>query len=110
MGRRTRRTIYDNDGTTVTETVGASDGATVFKSGEGTHFDVSDVLDTFAGYLLPRFKIEKQSGSGKCMICGKDTAYPVRKVCVDCMDKYSDDLYQQSKEASSNGNTGFELR
>lgn len=103
MARDRRRIIYDQDGTIVTETPSASVNAPVQKSrsnNTNVEIPVLDAIDTLAAYLLPRFKVEKSADNpGTCYICGKNTAYQMRHLCVDCMDRVSDDLYQKTRAA-----------
>lgn len=110
------RTLYDNDGTVVIDTTGISDEVSVEQSvGDNsaahTTYTVNDALDTLASYLLPRFPIDKsREESGVCKVCGKQTSFPIRKMCVECMEKYSQKLYENAKTAVSEGNSDFDLR
>lgn len=103
MARDRRRIVYDQDGTVITETPSVSENVSVQKvrrNSTNVEIPVLDAIDTLAAYLLPRFKVEKSPDNpGTCYICGKSTAYQIRHICVDCMDRVSDDLYQKTKAA-----------
>lgn len=118
MVRRKDRTIYDKDCTTVfasevdqtTELDVAKQKATDDESSFPSEIQTLDVLDAMVSYVPPRFSLLKQGeGAGQCVLCGKQTTYYKRKICLDCMEKYGEDLYDKAKEAIENGKTVIEL-
>lgn len=70
---------------------------------------VEDVLDSFAGYLPNRLGSLVIPGDGECMICGAHTISPMRKVCVDCMVKYGEKLYNKAKHMLEVGEVSFKF-
>lgn len=116
-----KRKIYDEDNveievTPASEQLAVSEEAEVFKTSSKTNkkknatISVGDVFDAFASYINPKFSvIEANTGSGKCVICGKDTAYSIRKICVDCMETYSEQIYEKAKDAIANGEVEIKL-
>lgn len=111
---RKKRTIYDNDGTVVEQTIGIGEEVSVFKktteldsvdSIYGKEFDTSDILDSFIGYMNPRIdisSIEDDGEGSKCLICGTATNKNIRKICFECMKKYSNQLYPKMKNSIRN--------
>lgn len=101
MARERRRTIYSQDATVITEGASAIDEVAVKRNEQSTHeISVEDAIDTMAAYLLPKFKVEKDPNNpGTCVFCGKETAYQMRHLCVDCMGSVSNDLYRRIKSA-----------
>lgn len=118
MVRRKNRTIYDNDGTTIiegeveqtTELQATKQKAMNDESNFPSEIQTLDVLDAMVSYVPPRFSLLKQGeGAGQCVLCGKQTTYYKRKICLDCMEKYGEDLYDKAKEAIENGKAVIEL-
>lgn len=117
MARRKDRVLYENDATKVfegvpepTDTIAAmrAEGAAV--SDIPTEIATADIFDTMVAYMPPNYNLLKSSeGAGTCLICGKQTAYYKRKICVDCMDKHATTLYSKTKEAIESGKTVIEL-
>lgn len=117
MARDRRRIIYDNDATVITESIGNEENNSTTDSLhrsakrsafiENVTMSVSDVVDTFASYAsVPRWFIDyKAEKLGECNICHRDTAYRFRRICVDCMDKYGDTIFDLARNASDNGET-----
>lgn len=72
--------------------------------------DVSDVLDTFAGYMVQKVGMnDPENGSGECVLCGASTQYKLRKVCVPCLEKHRIELWQEAKTAIENGDRTFTI-
>lgn len=68
--------------------------------------EVVDVLDTIAGYIMPTFyMVQDSEKQGECLLCGKQTAYKMRKLCVDCMKKHAREYYEKARAAIENGET-----
>lgn len=111
MARDRRRTVYSQDATVITEGANAVDEISVERNTLTTReISVNDAIDTMAAYLLPKFKVEKDSGNpGTCVFCGKETAYQMRHLCVDCMGNVSNDLYRKIKSAIAAGETEIKL-
>lgn len=102
MARDRRRVRYDQDATVITESTGMADDISVQKENGniGARMPVLDAIDTLAAYLLPRFDIKKDpSITGTCVMCGNDTAYVIRHLCVDCMERIGNDFYLKTKAA-----------
>lgn len=108
---RDRRVRYNQDATVITEGTNAADEISVERSAPATReISVNDAIDTMAAYLLPKFKVEKDSSNpGTCLFCGKETAYQMRHLCVDCMGSVSNDLYRRIKSAIVAGETEIKL-
>lgn len=67
---------------------------------------VVDVLDAIAGFVMPTFDmIRDTDGNGECVLCGKQTAYKMRKLCVDCMHQHGREFYEKARTAIKNGET-----
>lgn len=111
MARDRRRTVYSQDATVITEGANAVDEVSVKRNAPTTRkISVEDAIDTMAAYLLPKFKVEKDSSNpGTCVFCGKETAYQMRHLCVDCMGSVSNDLYRRIKSAIAAGETEINL-
>lgn len=112
MPRRKENIIYDDNATMVirqeTEAVPMQDEMTVIKQTANVPMPdkiaVTDILDTMTGFVIPRFNLVKDSdGSGECLVCGKRTAYKMRKLCVDCMEKHGKVFYEKARNAIENG-------
>lgn len=116
MSRR-NRVLYENDATKVFEGVPEPvDTIAVMRAKGTTISDIpteiatADIFDTMVAYMPPSYNLLKSSeGTGTCLICGKQTAYYKRKICVDCMDKHATTLYSKTKEAVVSGKTVIEL-
>lgn len=103
-----RRKIFDNDGMTVEETVSVQKKNPKLKvnieetNGENDKaakvIKVSDVIDTFAGYLPPQASFMNKE-EGECIICGTKTASSMRKLCFNCLRTHGENLYRQAKRA-----------
>lgn len=108
---RDRRIRYSQDATVITEGANVADEAFVESSAPATReISVEDAIDTMAAYLLPKFKVDKGSSNpGTCVFCGKETAYQMRHLCVDCMGSASNDLYRRIKSAITAGETEINL-
>lgn len=108
---RDRRVRYNQDATVITEGTNAVDEISVERSAPATReISVNDAIDTMAAYLLPKFKVDKDaSNPGTCVFCGKETAYQMRHLCVDCMGNVSNDLYRRIKSAIAAGETEINL-
>lgn len=111
---RNRRIIYDNDATLVEETVTPKEEFSVKRNAKNSpiinkEIQVMDVLDSFAGYLVPRLEIESEEEPGTCSICGGLTSKKLRKICFNCMQKYKDELYSGFKNAINQKEDSFRL-
>lgn len=112
---RNRRIIYNDDATLVEESITPKEE--VFstkvnsypKSEGGKELKVHDVVDSFAGYLIPRLEIQSPNEQEPCVICGGDTSKGIRKICFNCMLKYKNELYNGLKHAIENRKETFEL-
>lgn len=96
--RNRGRVIYDNDATVVTEGTAVADDVSIVKRSEvrGAERVISarDALDTLAGYIAQNFPMDRPMNErGMCVLCGKETAYPMRKLCVECMSRNSKNIY-----------------
>lgn len=116
MARRNReKVLYNNDGTVLIQS-DSDTSTTLIKTPNkapaklpGT-VKVVDILDALAGWSIPQFNLLKSSsGKGECVICGKQTAYKNRTLCIECMENYAEDLYAKAKEAVENGETTVNL-
>lgn len=112
-----KKTIYDNGGITVEQTL-TDDEIIVSKPknsirsfNETRYINVLDAIDTFAGYMNNRFSLNYSDGSsGECVICGKSTMYPRRKICTDCFDKYgAENILRKVKTAVENMEASFTI-
>lgn len=70
---------------------------------------VTDVLDTFAGYLPSQAAFTEGTNKGECVLCGKETTNELRKVCFDCLKTHSMELHHEAVDAMLNGKTEFEM-
>lgn len=76
---------------------------------------VTDVLDTFAGYLpsqaafTERTNRTEGTNRGECVLCGKETTNELRKVCFDCLKTHSMELHHEAVDTMLNGKTEFEM-
>lgn len=113
--RRTRPTeIYNNDATVITATPAEEKPAPAVQRrsvGNSVDLNVTDVIDTIASYVSkPKwFERELADRPGQCLICKKATMCKIRKICADCMNKYSGDIYDLASEAVENGQTSITL-
>lgn len=121
MARDRRRAVrpqtetYNNDGIVITKTPAEETPAPTEipiqrrNHGNSVDFDVTDVIDTLASFNTGWFEKEKAEKPGECYICHKQTPYRFRKVCADCMKKYSGEIYDLASEAVENGQTSITL-
>lgn len=70
---------------------------------------VTDVLDTFAGYLPSQAAFTEGTNKGECVLCGKETTNELRKVCFDCLKTHAMELHHEAVSAMENGKTEFEI-
>lgn len=107
--------VFDDDGVVVEQTF-TDDSVDVFEEKENTPFDVEnvdvsvyDVIDTFAGYMIPKFGVNKsEDGAGVCIFCNGKTQYAKRKICVSCLEKYGvTNILDKVQEAAAYGRTYF---
>lgn len=116
MAVKRNKKIYD-DGSVMVEQTYTDDSATVVSKkmrsapvGETKMINVTDVFDTYAGYIPQRFGMnDGAEDSGECIICGAKTQYPLRKICVPCLEKYGREIFKKCKESIENGESYFEL-
>lgn len=66
---------------------------------------VVDVLDAIAGFIMPTIDMIRDDSPGECILCGKQTAYKMRKLCVDCMKQHGREFYEKARTAIENGET-----
>lgn len=112
MARRNKENIIFNDDATLIIQQ-EPDNATLSEPGQARKerinnksIEVLDVLDTIAGYIMPTFYMVPDSEEpGECLLCGKRTAYKMRKLCVDCMKEHSREYYEKARAAIENGET-----
>lgn len=114
MARNKKETIYDEDGTLVEVTDGSTSKPPVgpvvppnIPEFHGKTYQVSDIIDTLAGYMSPSFGFLKGDSKGVCVVCGSETAFQIRKLCGSCMNNYIQQLYEETKEAV--GSQTFEI-
>lgn len=114
--RRTRSTeIYNNDATVITATPAEETSAPVVQrrsiAASSIEIPLGDVIDTLASYVSkPKwFERELADRPGTCLICRKATMCKIRKICADCMNKYSGEIYDLAIEAVENGQTSITL-
>lgn len=69
---------------------------------------VSDVLDTFAGYLPGKANFMTME-KGTCMICGSKTMSSMRKICMECLTKNGKKIYESAKHAADIGDVSFKV-
>lgn len=110
--RRTRKVIFENDASVITESHGIVDDMTDVRAiqtndiGVGANITVqlSDLFDALISYTSQRwFQNQKNAGTGTCCICGKETRESIRKICGDCMDRYQDVIYNNVQESFNDG-------
>lgn len=112
---RNRRIIYNDDATIVEESITPKEEVSFVRESsyprtESTkQLKVHDVVDSFAGYLVPRLEISSSDEKSPCVICGGETSKGIRKICFDCMLKYRSELYNGLKQAIEDGKETFEL-
>lgn len=116
MATKRNRKLYDNDGVVVEQTYPTDDVEVVSKKmrsapmSETKTINVADVLDTYAGYIPQRFGMNYGAeDSGECIICNAKTQYPLRKICVPCLEKYGREIFEKCKESIDIGESYFEL-
>lgn len=116
MATKRNRKIYD-DGAVMVEQTYADDSATVVSKkmrsapvSENKTINVTDVFETYAGYIPQRFGMnDGAEDNGECIICGAKTQYPLRKICVPCLEKYGKEIFEKCKESIESGESYFEL-
>lgn len=116
MATKRNKKIFDDGAILVEQTYPTDDVEVVSKKtrsapmSETKTINVVDVLDTYAGYIPQRFGMnDGAEDSGECIICGAKTQYPLRKVCVPCLEKYGRDVYEKCKGSIESGESYFEL-
>lgn len=80
---------------------------------KSVNISVSDVVDMLAGYQIaiqPVVKTSPENNTGKCMICGKGTNAPERKICWECHKVHMKNIYQQCVQTMKDGKTQFEYK
>lgn len=110
-----RKKIFD-DGATVVEEVITNkkkkfdmDDTPVKIRNTGTKtIQVTDVLDTFAGYLPTKANFMPKDG-GECLICGKETSSSMRKICFDCLQRNGEELYNKAQKSIEIGDKEFQI-
>lgn len=112
MARDRRRVRYDEDAAMVTESMSVSDDISVEKhSGEGVTVLAADVLETYASYFAPpEFKpdvVKNNNDSGICVMCGNSTAFASRKICLECIKKYRNIMFDGAQQAITDKNSEF---
>lgn len=114
--RRTRPTeIYNNDATVITATPAEETPEPVVQrrsvAASSIEIPLVAVIDTLASYVSkPKwFERELADRPGQCLICKKATMCKIRKICADCMNKYSGEIYDLASEAVENGQTSITL-
>lgn len=106
MARDRRRIIYENDGTKIEEIPSSQEVRTetvapISVSERIVDVDASKVFEAFASYTP--FNIGKDELNGECCICGTETQFISRKICVNCMKKYGEQIYDKAIVASDRG-------
>lgn len=107
--RNKENVIFDDDATVIIqrdEMPTHTERKMIQKQAEKFNEPISvvDVLDTIAGYVMPSFYMVPDSEeSGQCLLCGKRTAYKMRKLCVDCMKEHSREYYEKARAAIQAG-------
>lgn len=116
MATKRNKKIFDDGAIIVEQTYPNDDVEVVSKkmrssTMNGTKtINVADVLDTYAGYIPQRFGMnDGAEDSGECIICGSKTQYPLRRICVPCLEKYGRDILKKCKESIESGESYFEL-
>lgn len=110
---RRGRIVYNNDATVIEETpnVEVKQRPDVVAPRRATarnvEIHIEDVVDALASYTP--FNVEKGSGDGKCLICNTKTQYPIRKICVNCMKRFSDQIHQNAVDAVERGDMSITL-
>lgn len=98
--------VYEDDFTSVIKTDTGSAPTPIEPTFEPKTMTVSDMLDTLAGYVIPTINMGSGTNErGECMLCGKQTAYNNRKLCVNCMQAHGREYYNKAKKAIENGET-----
>lgn len=113
MAKRNRDTlngnqeiVYEDDYTSVIKTDTPSMPTPVEPTFEPKAITVGDMLDTLAGYVIPTINLSTGTNEkGECMLCGRETAYSNRKLCIHCMQTYGREYYNKAKQAIENGET-----
>lgn len=105
MARDRRRIVYNDDATLITEDNTSKHDEESFDRvyTKNVELGLDDVIGTYASYA--QFKFDKGGESdGTCAVCGDHTAYPVRKLCVKCMKKYSEQLFDVAVQEGASRN------
>lgn len=85
-----------------TEPTKVADSAAVAmkaKSVTPSTVSASDMISAIESYLSSPFTVTDSSSKGKCVICGKQTAYANRMICVDCFKEHKDSIMDGLKSA-----------
>lgn len=85
-----------------TEPTKVSDKAAVVtktKSNIQSTVSAEDVFSAIGSYLSSPFTVTDSSSKGECVICGKQTAYANRMICVDCFKEHKDSIMDGLKSA-----------
>lgn len=104
-----KKRVYNNDNViiTVDESINVNDKTNVeiteTESRKNNVISTHDIIDTFAGYILPQFSFASmEDETGMCVICNKQTSNFRRKLCPDCMAQHKETIYNQLKEKIDN--------
>lgn len=76
---------------------------------EPNKIPAKEIVETAESYQLPQFTHNHATNGGsECVFCGKKTAFDNRHVCVDCWQKYKDELFEGIKQAVSDVDISIE--
>lgn len=64
-----------------------------------TTVSATDMISGIESYLSSPFAVTDSSSKGVCVICGKQTAYANRMICVDCFKEHKDSILAGMKSA-----------
>lgn len=112
------RKIFDDDGVMVeaVETVKKEDDTaevpmrrTARIVPKTVSVKVTDVMDSFAGYLPSQASFTEGDNKGACVLCGKETTTELRKVCFDCLKSHAMELHHAATDAIMNGEKDFTI-
>lgn len=71
---------------------------------------VTDYIDALmgfcAGQVSSKWNTERH---GTCILCGADTMYTTRKICLDCFANNNEQLYNNCKEAVERGESSYTI-
>lgn len=102
-----KKKVFD-DGATLIESVEQTTAETTAKKKiarrtvkkSTTKIDVCDIITATFSYLPTRMTIMENTGEkGQCVLCGKETTNPMRKICFECYMERAKELYDKSKDA-----------